>query len=126
MIKKNYNMKELLEIKKNLKKDFSNLKTIKVALLGDTATQFLTQALRGLGYDSGFNIDIWEADFDQIERQVYDLSSENSLSDKINLLLCNSDLYKENVEIALKISNKYGLKKMINKYKECYSQVLKL
>tara|TARA_B110000259_G_scaffold131916_1_gene148824 strand:+ start:13230 stop:14963 length:1734 start_codon:yes stop_codon:yes gene_type:complete len=69
-------MKELLEIKKNLKKDFSNLKTIKVALLGDTATQFLTQALRGLGYDSGFNIDIWEADFDQIERQVYDLSSE--------------------------------------------------
>ena len=69
-------MKKLLEIKKNLKKDFSNLKTIKVALLGDTATQFLTQALRGLGYDSGFNLDIWEADFDQIERQVYDLSSE--------------------------------------------------
>ena len=45
-------MKKLLEIKKNLKKDFSNLKTIKVALLGDTATQFLTQALRGLGYAS--------------------------------------------------------------------------
>ena len=73
MIKKNYNMKELLEIKKNLKKDFSNLKTIKVALLGDTATQFLTQALRGLGYDSGFNIDICEADFDQIESRSIEI-----------------------------------------------------
>jgi len=60
------------------------------------------------------------------QKLLFKFSSENSLSDKINLLLCNSDLYKENVEIALKISNKYGLKKMINKYKECYSQVLKL
>jgi FkbH-like protein len=69
-------MKDFSQLKKNLKKDFSNLRTIKLAVLGDTATQFLTQALRGLGYDNGFNLEIWEADFDQIERQVYDLSSE--------------------------------------------------
>jgi FkbH-like protein len=47
-----------------------------LAVLGDTSTQFLAQALRGLGYDNGFNLEIWEADFNQIERQVYDLSSE--------------------------------------------------
>jgi len=69
-------MRDFLQLKKNLKKDFSDLKIIKVAILGDTATQFLTQALKGLGYDNGFNLEIWEADFDQIERQVYDLSSE--------------------------------------------------
>ena len=69
-------MKDFLQLKKNLKKDFSSLKTIKLAVLGDTATQFLAQALRGLGYDNGFNLEIWEADFNQIERQVYDLSSE--------------------------------------------------
>lgn len=63
-------------IKKNLKKDFSNLKMLKVAVLGDTATQFLIQTLRGLGYDNGFNLEIWEADFNQIERQVFDQSSE--------------------------------------------------
>ena len=69
-------MKNFLQLKKNLKNDFSSLKTIKLAVLGDTSTQFLAQALRGLGYDNGFNLEIWEADFNQIERQVYDLSSE--------------------------------------------------
>ncbi|MNS23263.1 hypothetical protein D3C72_550720 [compost metagenome] len=69
-------MKDFSQLKKNLKKDFSNLKMLKVAVLGDTATQFLIQALRGLGYDSGFNLEIWEADFNQIERQVFDHSSE--------------------------------------------------
>jgi FkbH-like protein len=69
-------MKDFLQLKKNLKKDFSNLKMLKIAVLGDTATQFLIQALRGLGYDNGFNLEIWEADFNQIERQVFDLSSE--------------------------------------------------
>lgn len=69
-------MKDFSQLKKNLKKDFSNLKMLEVAVLGDTATQFLIQALRGLGYDNGFNLEIWEADFNQIERQVFDHSSE--------------------------------------------------
>ena len=69
-------MKEFLQLKKNLKEDFSNLKALKVAILGDTATQFLTHAIKGLGFDHGYNLKILEADFDQIERQVYDLSSE--------------------------------------------------
>ena len=64
------------QLKKNLKNDFSHKKSIKVALLGDTATQFLKQALRGLGYDYGFDLQIWEADFNQIERQVFDSASE--------------------------------------------------
>lgn len=63
-------------LKKNLKKDFSNLKSLKVALMGDTATQFLMQALRGTGFNHGIDLQIWEADFDQIERQVFDPSSE--------------------------------------------------
>ena len=64
------------ELKKNLKKDFSSYKKIKVALLGDTATQFLKQAFRGTGFEQGIDLDIWEADFNQIERQVFDPSSE--------------------------------------------------
>ena len=64
------------ELKKNLKKDFSSHKKIKVALLGDTATQLLKQAIRGTGFEQGFDIDIWEANFNQIERQVFDPSSE--------------------------------------------------
>jgi predicted enzyme involved in methoxymalonyl-ACP biosynthesis len=69
-------MKDFSQLKKNLKKDFTGLKTMKIAVLGDTATQFLAQALRGLGYDCGFDLEIWEADFNQIQRQVFDPSSE--------------------------------------------------
>lgn len=69
-------MKDFYQLKKNLKKDFSELKVIKIALLGDSATQLLTQSLRGLGYDHDLNLEIWEAGFDQIEQQVYNLSSE--------------------------------------------------
>lgn len=69
-------MKDFSQLKKNLKKDFSGLKAIKVAVLGDTATQFLTLALRGMGFEKGFDLLIWEADFNQIERQVFDPASE--------------------------------------------------
>ena len=69
-------MKQYSQLKKNLKKDFSHCKKIKIALLGDTATQFLMEALRGTGFELSFNLEIWEADFNQIERQVFDPSSE--------------------------------------------------
>ena len=69
-------LKDFNSLKKNLKKDFSQLKKIKIAVLGDTSTQFLVQAIRGLGYENGFDLQIWEADFDQIERQIYDSKSE--------------------------------------------------
>lgn len=42
-------MKDFYQLKKNLKKDFSSCRKIKVSVLGDSATQFLIQALRGAG-----------------------------------------------------------------------------
>ena len=97
-------MKDFLQLKKNIKKDFSSLKTIKLAVLGDTATQFLTQALKGLGYDHGFNLEIWEADFNQIERQVYDLSSE---------------LYEFKPEMVIVFQSSH---KLLNKYNKLGSE----
>src|SRR6201996_779903 len=69
-------VKEFAQLKKNLKKDFSGLPIIKVALLGDSATQLLDQALRGSAFDSGVYFEIREADFGQIEQQIMDPSSE--------------------------------------------------
>jgi FkbH-like protein len=63
-------------LKKNLKKDFTGLASLKVALLGDSATQLLVQALKGAAYNEGFNLQVWEADFNQVERQVFDEGSE--------------------------------------------------
>ncbi len=68
-------MKNFSQLKKNLKNDFSTLKKNKVAVLGDSSTQFLVQAIRGCGFDAGLDLQIYEADFNQIERQVLDPSS---------------------------------------------------
>lgn len=64
------------ELKRNLKKDVSALPTIKVSLLGDTATQFLATAIKGEGIERGYNIDLFEAEFNQVERQVLDPTSD--------------------------------------------------
>jgi FkbH-like protein len=69
-------MHSFSQLKKNLKKDFSGCKKIRLAVLGDSATQFLVQALRGEGFEKSFDLETWEADFNQVERQVFDASSE--------------------------------------------------
>jgi FkbH-like protein len=63
-------------LKKNLTKDFSGFPTIKIAVLGDSATQMYVQAIKGYGYENGINFDIYEADYDQIELQVFNISSD--------------------------------------------------
>jgi FkbH-like protein len=69
-------MKDFSQLKKNLKRDFSHLRSIKIALLGDSATQFLNQAIRGAGFEHDLDLQIWEADFNQIELQVFDPASD--------------------------------------------------
>ena len=69
-------MKTFSQLKKSLKNNFSGLQPVKLAVLGDTATQFLCQSLRGSGFDKGFDLQICEADFNQVKRQVFDPSSE--------------------------------------------------
>jgi FkbH-like protein len=64
------------ELKRHLKKDFSQLRAVRMAVLADSASQLLVQALRGSGYENGLNLEIYEADYDQIERQIVDSSSE--------------------------------------------------
>ncbi len=68
--------KTFSELKKVLRKDSKGLKKIKIALLGDTATQFLNVALKGTAINEGFEFDIFEADFGQISRQILDPTSE--------------------------------------------------
>ncbi len=69
-------MMDFLQLKKNLKKDFSTLPVYKVAVLADSASQFLVQALKGYGYTQGIHLDIWEADYDQVHQTVLDENSK--------------------------------------------------
>ncbi|KFF22128.1 HAD-IIIC family phosphatase [Chryseobacterium sp. JM1] len=68
--------KTFSELKKELRREIPQLKKIKIALLGDTATQFLNVALKGTAVNEGFEFEIFEADFGQISRQILDPSSE--------------------------------------------------
>lgn len=69
-------MKTFKELKRLLKNDTSALPTLKVSLLGDTATQFLATALRGTAIDRKYNFDLFEAEYNQVERQVLDPTSD--------------------------------------------------
>lgn len=99
-------MTDFSQIRKNLKKDFSGLKPIKVAVLGDTSTQFLTQALRGTGFDFGFDLQISEGDFNQIKQQVFDN---------------NSELYSHNPEIIIVFQSAH---KFLEKYNKSHASLI--
>lgn len=69
-------MKTFKQLKRNLKLDTSALKSLKVSLLGDSATQFLAVALRGEAIERGYALNLFEAEYNQVERQVMDPASE--------------------------------------------------
>lgn len=69
-------MLDFKQIKRLLKQDNLNLPEVKVALLGDTATQFLATAIKGLGVERGYNLNLFEAEYNQVERQVLDPTSD--------------------------------------------------
>ena len=47
-----------------------------MAIIGDTATQFLATAIKGMGIERGYKIDLFEAEYNQVERQFMDLTSD--------------------------------------------------
>ena len=68
-------MKTLRELKKLAKVEL-NVPKMKVALLGDTATQLLVTAIKGEAVDRGINLDLYEGEYSQVERQLMDPTSE--------------------------------------------------
>ncbi len=75
-IDKTLNTTNFLGLKKNLKKDFSAFKSMKVAILADFPTQLLAQGISGLGFNRGLDLEVWEAGCDPIKLQVLNPSSE--------------------------------------------------
>lgn len=69
-------MIDFKQIKELLKQENSSLPELKVSLLGDTATQFLATSIKGIGVERGYNINLFEAEYNQVERQVLDPTSD--------------------------------------------------
>ena len=69
-------MQTFNELKRNLKKTQEGYKSSIVSLLGDTATQLLAVALKGAAMERGYTLDLYEAEYNQVERQLMDPTSE--------------------------------------------------
>ena len=69
-------MNSFRDLRKNVKRIRLHDNAPHVALVGDTATQFLVTALRGTALERGFDLHFFEADYSQVERQFMDPSSE--------------------------------------------------
>ena len=93
--------KSFNELKRNLKKDFSGFPEKKIAVLGDSSTQLLVHAIKGWGFEYQVNFNIFEADYDQIEHEIADHTSE---------------LYSANPEFVLIFQSS---QKLLSTYNKC-------
>ena len=64
------------QLQKLLKKDVHSFPKVKVALLGDSATQFLATAIKGSAIIEGYEFELFEADYNQVEPLFINSSSE--------------------------------------------------
>ncbi len=92
----------LSKLIKNSKKDNSLFPNLKVSLLGDSATQLLAKSIIGYGYEIGYGIDLFEADYDQIKLQIFNPNSELYVHNPEFVIVAEStekikqDYYNEN------------------------------
>ncbi len=117
-------LKSFQELKKNLKsKDLPKTK-IKVAILGDSATQLLNVALKGYGREEEIDFQLYEADYDQVDQQVFNLNSElySSNSDFVIISLSSEKLlYKFNKSES---ESRFGFaEKELNRISDIYKTI---
>lgn len=91
------NAVSFIQLKKNCKKDSSDLKQHKLAILGDCATQHLATALKGYAYEFGYGLNVFDADYNQILAQIMDPSSElyESSPESVLFFLCTEKLQEQ-------------------------------
>ena len=107
-------MIDFKQIKRLLKQANMNLPEMKVALLGDTATQFLATAIKGVGVERGYNINLFEAEYNQVERQVLDPTSDlHQFAAKYNVVFQSTH----------KLLETYSLKEASNWSKLCEERI---
>lgn len=72
-------------------------KEVRIAVLGNCATQFFSSAVQGYARQSGLNALVYDADYDQIDAQLLDRSSEVYAfrPDCIVIWLATDRLYEE-------------------------------
>lgn len=85
------------QLKKNSKKDPEWRIPYKLAILGDCATQHLNTAIKGYAYEEGYGLEVFEADYNQIDIQVMDEQSQlySFRPQFILIYMCIQKLYED-------------------------------
>jgi len=76
-----------LELKKLSRQDSKRAPRFRLALLGDCATQLLATALKGYARYTGLILDLFDADYNQLDAQIMDPTSELYAFDAETVLL---------------------------------------
>lgn len=97
------------ELKKMSKKSVEG-KEIKLAVLGNCATQFFSAAIQGYAKLSGINLNVYDADYNQIDAQLLDPSSEvfEFKPDNILLWLSTDKIYEEFLDTPISLRKKFA------------------
>lgn len=91
-----------ITLKKNCKKDMSELPVFKMVIMGDCATQHVATAIKGMGYENGLLVDVLDTDYNQIIAQTMDPESEcyKHNPDAILIDMCTEKLYDAFIELS--------------------------
>lgn len=113
------------ELKKACKLEVGS-KVIKLAVLGNVSTQFLSKGIEGFGKLQNLNMQIFDADYNQIEEQLIDSDSEvySFKPDYILLFFSTEKLYEEYLADE-KDKRQYFAGKYLEKIKNCWGYIEK-
>ncbi len=107
-----YTFKEVKKATKNI----VDSREIKLAVLGNCATQFLATAIEGYGKLEGLNLNVFDADYNQIDAQLLDKTSEVYAfePEDIILFVATDKIYEEFLDMPLALRKDFA-EEMIKK-----------
>ena len=102
-------MYKFRELQKAARKEIAG-KEIRVAVLGNCATQFFSEAIQGYGKISGLNLNVYDTDYNQIDAQLVDENSEVYAfhPDHILIWLATDKIYEEFLEMDMSSRSRFA------------------
>ena len=113
-----------VQLKKNAKKDMNNFTKLKIAILGNCSTQHLSTAVKGYGYEEKFNFEIFDADYNQIDGEIFDNNSTlyQFKPNYILIYMCVEKLYEDFVNTEISSRDKFA-ENIINKINNYWQMI---
>lgn len=102
-------MNDFRTLQKNSRKECNGAKA-SICIMGDVATQFLAQSVKGYGYECNLNLNVVDIDYNQIDMQTMDADSElyTSKSAYILIYMSAEKLYEKFCHTDISLRDKFA------------------